>query len=87
MTPTVKLIEETLIKKFQPSKILVKDDKEEHIGHAHADSGHFTVIIQSSAFNGKTAIQQHRLVYEALGSLMQTHIHALRIKSESDERV
>ena len=80
MSTTIHLIETTLKKAFSPTSLEVLDDKAEHIGHANQDSGHFTVIIEAPVFSGKNAISQHRMVYEALGSLMQTHIHALRIK-------
>lgn len=77
---TIKLIEQALIEKFQPMYLEVIDDRADHIGHAHQDSGHFTVIIKSPIFTGKKSVEQHRMVYTALGSLMQTHIHALRIQ-------
>lgn len=77
---TIALIEATLQKAFYPVYLQVIDDKDDHIGHAHQDSGHFTVIIESPVFAGKSAISQHRMIYDALGTLMQTHIHALRIQ-------
>lgn len=82
MTPTVTLIENALRDTFHPDSLEVFDDKAEHIGHANQDSGHFTVIIKSPAFEGKNAIARHRMVYAALGTLMQTHIHALRIRAD-----
>ena len=81
MQSTIQLIETALQKAFQPTHLEVFDDKAEHAGHAHQDSGHFTVVIKSTVFQGKNAIAQHRVVYEALGTLMQTHIHALRIQA------
>jgi BolA protein len=81
MQSTVALIRDTLEKKFEITSLEVFDDKAEHIGHANQDSGHFTVVIKSPIFKGKTPIQRHRLVYDALGTLMQTHIHALRIQA------
>lgn len=81
MQSTIQLIETALQKTFQPAFLEVFDDKAEHRGHAHQDSGHFTVVIKSPIFEGKTPIQRHRMVYDALGTLMQTHIHALRIKA------
>lgn len=65
---------------FQLTHLEVVDDRADHIGHEHQDSGHFTIIIKSPIFVGKKSIEQHRMVYTALGSLMQTHIHALRIQ-------
>lgn len=81
MKSTVKIIEETLRKKFEITHLEVFDDKAEHVGHAHQDSGHFTIVIKSPIFEGKTLIERHRMVYAALGTLMQTHIHALRIRA------
>lgn len=81
MTSTIELIQAAIKKSFPGAEIHVQDDRAEHIGHAHQDSGHFTVIIKSALFEGKNNIQRHRMVYEALGSLMQTHIHALRIQA------
>ena len=81
MQPTVNLIKDILEKTFHPTHLDVFDDKAQHIGHAHQDSGHFTVIIKSPVFENKTPIQRHRMVYDALGTLMQTHIHALRIQA------
>jgi BolA family transcriptional regulator, general stress-responsive regulator len=80
VSTTISLIKNALIASFQPLSLDVIDDKNEHIGHANQDSGHFTVIIESPVFAGKNAIAAHRMVYAALGALMQTHIHALRIQ-------
>lgn len=80
MSSTIELIKNALNTAFQPVFLDVIDDREEHVGHAHQDSGHFTVVIESPVFIDKNAIERHRMVYAALGSLMQTHIHALRIQ-------
>jgi len=80
VSTTISLIKNALTATFQPLSLEVIDDKNEHIGHANQDSGHFTVIIESPVFEGKNAIARHRMVYAALGTLMQTHIHALRIQ-------
>lgn len=85
MTSTIDLITHTLENTLNPIFITVKDDREEHIGHTYQDSGHFTVVIQSPLFTGKNAIQRHRMIYDALGTLMQTHIHALRIQASSPD--
>lgn len=45
------------------------------------DGDHYEVRVQASIFEGKTRIQQHRLVYEALGSRMGGILHALAIKT------
>ena len=65
-----------------PEQLEIIDDSHKHIGHAGAKGGlgHFTVIIKSQALEGKRMLQQHRLIYDALGDMMQTDIHALAIK-------
>lgn len=67
---------------LQPTQLEIIDDSHKHIGHAGAKEGkgHFTVVIQSEALEGKRMLQQHRAVYDALGDMMETDIHALAIK-------
>ncbi len=64
-----------------PETIELIDESHKHIGHAGARDGrgHFALKIVSSAFRGASAIARHRLIYVALGDLMQTDIHALSI--------
>ncbi|WP_251359389.1 BolA family transcriptional regulator [Kangiella sp. TOML190] len=71
-----------LTQSLAPSHLEIVDDSHKHIGHEGAKGGlgHFTVIIQSEALAGKRMLQQHRAIYQALGDLMQTDIHALAIK-------
>ncbi len=45
------------------------------------DGHHFEATIHSSAFAGKTPIQQHQLVYATLGDRMREQIHALSLKT------
>jgi len=46
---------------------------------------HYQVRIVSSAFNGKSLLEQHQLVYRALGSAMNGAIHALALKTYTPE--
>lgn len=72
-----------------PVELLVKDQGHLHVGHAGAreGKGHFEVVIVADAFEGKSRIQRHRLVYEALGDTMDREIHALKIRAYTpDER-
>ncbi|MEM7083707.1 MAG: BolA family protein [Pseudomonadota bacterium] len=57
------------------------DDSHKHAGHAGAKDGHghFTLKITATEFDGLTTIKRHRLIYEVLGDMMKTDIHALRI--------
>jgi BolA protein len=80
-------IEKLLTEAFQPSDLLVKDQSHLHAGHAGAQDGrgHFDVTIVSDAFAGKRPLARHRLIYEALGTLMETDIHALRINASTPD--
>ncbi|MEZ5566134.1 MAG: BolA family protein [Gammaproteobacteria bacterium] len=66
-----------------PAVLEVTDEGHLHVGHegARDGRGHFHVRIVSGKFRGLGQIARHRLVYEALGDLMVTDIHALRISA------
>ena len=49
------------------------------------DGTHFTAIIVSDVFTGKNMVQQHQVVYKALGDKMGTDIHALSIQTYTPE--
>jgi len=78
-------IEEKINSFFAPAKCVLQDDSEAHRGHAGAASGagHYSVTIISEKFEGLNRISRHRLVYDAVGDLMHTEIHALVIKALS----
>jgi acid stress-induced BolA-like protein IbaG/YrbA len=50
------------------------------------DGRHFEATIVSSEFRGKSMVQQHQLVYAALGDRMKHEIHALSIKTLTPEQ-
>ncbi len=79
----VAAIERCLNQAFSPEALEVRDDSAAHAGHAGALSGkgHFDVLIVAEAFAGQPRLARHRLVYAALGELMQTDIHALSVKA------
>lgn len=70
---------------FAPLELQIRDDSHKHAGHegARDGRGHFFVRIVSAQFSGKRLIERHRLVYEALGSMMQSDIHALSVDAEA----
>ncbi len=73
---------------LDPESVVVEDDSHQHIGHEGAKGGlgHFSVSIVSPRFNGMNMLARHRAVYDALGDMMQTDIHALAIDAvASDE--
>ncbi len=77
-------IRERLTQAFAPLHLNIIDESHKHAGHAQAGgAGHFVVEIVSDAFANKNLIQRHRLVYDALGDIMNTEIHALSIKAST----
>lgn len=82
MNDRVARIEARLREKLAPTRLEIVDESAKHAGHAGARaSGHFAVTVVSARFEGLNPIQRHRLVYEALGELMKTDIHALRVRA------
>ena len=66
------------------TRIELVDDSEQHRGHGGynpAGESHFTLIIESAAFAGKSRVERQRMVYAALGDLMDERVHALSIKA------
>jgi BolA protein len=83
MSDRVEKIRATLEAALSPTQLDIVDDSAAHAGHAGALSGggHFSAFIVSEAFEGKSPVQRHQLVYRALGELMHADIHALSIKA------
>jgi len=80
-TDRINRIRSSLNEALSPSALEIVDDSHKHAGHEGAKSGggHFNVAVCSAAFEGKTLIQRHRMIYDALGDMMQQDIHALSI--------
>lgn len=70
-----------------PTHLEIIDDSHLHAGHAGAADGrgHFTVIVASASFAGLRTLQRHRLVYDAVGDLMVTDVHALSIHASTPD--
>ena len=85
----VERIRALLVEALDPAAIEVINDSHKHVGHAGArgGQGHFSVDIVSVAFAGKLPLARHRLVYAALGDMLQTDIHALAIRARTPEEV
>ena len=81
----VEAIRARLAEALAPVSIDVIDESHKHAGHegARDGRGHFAVRIVSAAFEGVNLLARHRLVYDALGPLMQTDIHALSLKAQA----
>ena len=80
-------IRERLTKALQPVALEIIDESARHAGHAGAagGGGHYIVQIVSAAFRGLSPLQRHRLVYDAVGDLMTTEIHALSIQARTPD--
>ena len=69
-----------------PTRLTLRDDSDKHAGHAgHNGSGesHFSLVIESPAFENLGRVQRQRRIYQALGDLMDAPIHALQIKASA----
>ena len=67
---------------FAPEHLEVIDESHQHVGHAgHRPGGetHFRVHIVAKAFQGKSRIERHRLINDALGTELRSGVHALAI--------
>ncbi|HEX7916332.1 BolA family protein, partial [Rudaea sp.] len=60
-----------------------------HAGHAGARDGrgHFRVRVIASAFSGLSPVKRHQRVYAALGTMMQTDIHALALETRAPDEI
>jgi BolA protein len=83
----VSLIRARLEEAFAPDELEIVDDSHRHAGHAGAKDGrgHFRVRIVSRRFAGTRTLERHRMVYAALGSLLQTDIHALSVDARTPD--
>jgi len=71
-----------------PVRLALVDVSAQHAGHAGASPGgntHWRLTIVSAAFAGKPTVARHRMVYQALGELMQHPIHALAISARAPD--
>jgi BolA protein len=77
---------ETLTRTFAPERLDVVDESHQHAGHpGHRPGGetHYRVYIVSQAFQGKSRLDRHRLVNEALASELKGGVHALAIHASA----
>ncbi len=87
MIDRVEAIRQRLTESLAPIVLDIADESHRHAGHAGARDGrgHFRVHVVSAAFAGKAPLARHRLIYAALGDLMQTDIHALAIDAHAPD--
>ena len=74
---------EQRLARLNPLSLEIIDESGKHVGHEGAKSGggHYHLRIVSPAFAGASRISRHRMVYDALGDLMQREVHALAIEA------
>jgi BolA protein len=76
-------IEGLLRERLEPVHLVLEDESYQHRGHAGAKDGgsHYRAVIVSPRFEGKTLVEQHRLVHDALAGMFGKEIHALALKT------
>lgn len=86
MSNRIETIRSVLQEALAPLRLDIVDDSAAHAGHSGAmqsGGGHYSAYIVSEAFAGKSLVQRHQMVYQALGDLMKTDIHALMIRAHT----
>jgi BolA protein len=77
-------IRETLMVALEPTRLDVINESHLHAGHASSPGtgeSHFRLLVVSPRFADRNRLERHRLVNDALGSLLRDRIHALAIKT------
>jgi len=83
------LIQARLSAAFAPVALDVEDESAKHRGHAGAagGAGHFRVRLVSERFRGRSRLERHRLVYDALAAELGPEIHALALELRSPDEL
>ena len=71
---------------FAPTRLKVINDSAKHRGHTGDDGSgesHFTLVIESAAFAGKSRLQRQRMINAALGDIPGQRVHALAIRASA----
>ncbi|MBC7656648.1 MAG: BolA family transcriptional regulator [Frankiaceae bacterium] len=78
-----------LLLALKPTHLDIADESHKHAGHegARDGRGHFALDIVSDAFVGLAPLARHRRVYQAMGEMMNTDIHALSIRARTPAEV
>lgn len=66
-----------------PENLDIADESALHAGHegVKGGGGHYALTIVSPKFDGQSTVARHRMIYVALGDMMQREIHALSIRA------
>ena len=76
MAMTKNNIEKLIIQSIPDAKVTIED--------LRGDGDHYSAIVVSKSFDGKSMIQQHKMVYESLKGKMGNELHALELKTKSE---
>lgn len=82
--PIAQEIESLLEAGLAPSRLDVINDSARHHGHAGDDGSgesHFTIVVESAAFTGKSRLDRQRMVNRMLGNIPGERVHALAIRA------
>jgi BolA protein len=74
------------LESLSPTSVELIDDSDKHRGHGgHNPAGesHFSLLIESAAFAGKSRVERQRMVHQALGELVGNRVHALSIRAKA----
>ena len=83
---TADLIAQKLTEAFAPQSLQVEDESYKHEGHAGSRPGgqtHYRIYIVSQAFKGKTRLERHRMINQALTAELAVGIHAIAIHASA----
>ena len=76
----------TLRERLDPTRLVVEDESQQHFGHAGWREGgetHFRIDVVSQAFEGKSRVERHRVINEALAGAFERGLHALAIQAKA----
>jgi BolA protein len=87
LSSRVQAIDSLLRENLEAEHVEVIDQSALHDGHegAQAGGGHFQILVVSEKFRGQSRVAAQRLVYDALGDLMASEIHALSMRTLTPE--
>lgn len=81
---TEQAMREQLMVALEPTRLDVVNESHLHAGHAGSPGtgdSHFSVLVVSKVFEGRSRVERHRLVNGALADLLKNKVHALAIKA------
>jgi len=91
--PVENSIREKLMTLLCPTSLTITNDSSQHRHHTamreHASNGetHFSVHVVSNAFENKSTMQRHRMIYSALSEEFSQGLHALSLKTKTEAEI